>query len=52
MIKGSNNAYFSLESKNTASRNIATWIGWCRHIINEKTDPYHEPIGPKTPSKF
>jgi len=25
LIKGSKNAYFSLESKNTASHNISTW---------------------------
>ena len=42
LIKGSKNAYFSLESKKNG-------IGWWRQIINQKKDPHHEPIGPKTP---
>jgi len=45
LIKGSEGAYFSLESKNIGIRGI----GWWRHIINQKTYPHHEPIGPKPP---
>jgi len=51
-IKGSKNAYSLLESKNTASQNIGAWIGWWRHIINQKTCPCHDPIGPKTPTQI
>jgi len=31
-ITGSKNAYYGLESKNTASQNIGAWIGRWRHI--------------------
>jgi len=31
---------------------LARGIGWWRHIINQKTDPHPEPIGPKPPSKL
>jgi len=48
LIKGSENVYFSLESKNTASHNIGTWDRMI-DIINQKTDPHHEPISPKPP---
>ena len=51
-IKGSENAYSALESTNTASKNIGAWIGWLRHIINQKTCPCHDPIGPKPPTKL
>ena len=51
-IKGSENAYSALESKNTASQNIGVWDRWWRHIINQKTCPCHDPIGPKPPNQI
>jgi len=29
---GSKNAYYGLESTDTASQNIGAWMGWWRHI--------------------
>jgi len=47
---GSENTYFSLEFRNTASHNIGAWDRMMTSC--QKTHPYHEPIGPKPPSKF